>query len=190
MGNYPKNAETQIKASTKSAFEWAEDLVIAFSIVCILFTFIMRNVTVDGSSMVPNFYDGERVLITGQARDLDQGDVVVIANVHEDGPIIKRILATEGQTVDFDRQMNAIVVDGSWVDDRQFGVENGITQISDSEYMLLNFPIDVPEGCVFVLGDNRTNSLDSRILGVIDSRNILGKAFFRIYPMDRIGKIE
>lgn len=178
----------ELGSAAKSAFEWAEDLVIAIVLVATIFTFFLRIITVDGSSMNPNYTDGNRVLVSGWVTDVKQGDVVIVTNIKTlDGPIIKRVLATEGQTVDFDAEKKAVVVDGVAVDDSRYGVENGITEINWSNYEMLTFPATVPAGCVFVLGDNRPISKDSRYqeIGMIDKRNILGKAMLKIYPFEQ-----
>lgn len=172
---------------TKSAFEWMEDLTFMLVLVAVIFTFILRLITVDGTSMLPNYSDGDRVLVTGDIIGVKQGDVVIINNVL-DGPIIKRVIATEGQVVDFDAQNKSVLIDGVPLDDSQFGVQNGITEISWSNYNMLDFPATVPDGCVFVLGDNRVLSLDSRFadVGMIDTRNILGKALIKVFPLNEI----
>lgn len=174
--------------ATRSVFEWVEDLSIALVVVAIIFTFFVRVITVDGGSMNPNYYDGDRVIVTGNIIDVEQGDVVIVTNVLK-SPIIKRVIATEGQTVDFDKDAKAVLVDGIPVDDTQFGVENGITEINWQNYGTLDFPATVPEGCVFVLGDNRVLSLDSRYtdVGMVDKRNILGITIFKLFPFDDIG---
>ena len=122
---------------------------------------------------------------------VEQGDVVVAVNVLDE-PIIKRVIATEGQTVDFDYEAGAVLVDGQPVDETQFGLENGITEEPYSSFELLEFPQTVPEGCVFVLGDNRAVSEDSRYLdvGMIDTRNILGKAVFHLLPLKSLGPVK
>ena len=106
-------------------------------------------------------------------------------------PIIKRVIATEGQTVDFDYEAGVVYVDGQPVDETQFGLENGITSEPFSSFELLEFPQTVPEGCVFVLGDNRAVSEDSRYqdVGMIDERNILGKAVFHLFPFQSLGPV-
>lgn len=172
----------------KNVLDWVEELVIAVVIIGVVFTFFFRIITVTGNSMAPNYSDGDRVLVTGAALGVEQGDVVVVVNVLEE-PIIKRVIATEGQVVDFDPDTRAVLVDGQPVDETQFGLENDITDLPYSSFEVLEFPQTVPEGCVFVLGDNRSVSEDSRYqrVGMIDTRNILGKALVRIFPLDRIG---
>ena len=170
--------------------EWAEQLVFAIVALVIICTFFARIITVVGSSMEPNFYEQDKVLIVNTVFGVEQGDVVVIVNKLDD-PIIKRVIATEGQTVSFDEEKKAVLVDGEYVDDSRFGVENGITTLYSS-IPVLDFPQEVPEGCVFVLGDNREVSNDSRYqdVGMVDERNILGKAVFFLFPFSKIGIIK
>ena len=173
-------------------FDFAEDVAFAVAIVVILFTFFIRIITVDGASMSPNYTDGDRLMVSAAFMNIQQGDVIIVSSTESVyGPIIKRVIAIGGQLVDFDHENGNVLVDGEVLDDSQYGVEPGITKISWSNYEALEFPAEVPEGCVFVLGDNRTLSKDSRYedVGMIDKKNILGKAFFKIYPFRSLGKV-
>lgn len=172
----------QHKGFARVVLEWTEELVIAVVIIAFVFTFLFRVITVTGTSMVPNFNDGDRVLVMN-AVNLQQGDVVVITNVLDE-PIIKRIIATEGQLVDFDYERGVVYVDHEAVDESRFGLKNGITKEPYTSFELLTFPQRVPDGCVFVLGDNRAVSEDSRYqkVGMVDKRNVLGKALFHLFP--------
>lgn len=169
--------------------EWTETIVASFALVTIIFAFVARVITVDGISMEPTYFDGDRVLVTSLAGEIRQGDVVIIVHALDD-TIIKRVVATEGQWVDFDQELGEVTVDGTPLMGEKFGIENGITTIPQHPGLVMDFPQQVPEGCVFVLGDNRDSSMDSRYLavGMIDKRNILGKVVFNLYPFSKVGQ--
>lgn len=174
-----------------SVLEWTETIVFALVLVAVLFTFIVRIITVDGGSMKPTYHNGDRVIVSGIAGEIEQGDVVIVVNALKE-PIIKRVIATEGQTVSFDSELGEVVVDGVPLPGETFGVENGITYLPDLPGQVLEFPQTVPENCVFVLGDNRGNSTDSRFtdVGMVDRRNILGKVIFNLYPFSQAGIVK
>lgn len=174
-----------------SVLEWTETIVFALVLVAVLFTFIVRIITVDGGSMKPTYHNGDRVIVSGIAGKIEQGDVVIVVNALKE-PIIKRVIATEGQTVSFDSELGEVVVDGVPLPGETFGVENGITYLPDLPGQVLEFPQTVPENCVFVLGDNRGNSTDSRFtdVGMVDRRNILGKVIFNLYPFSQAGIVK
>ena len=193
MGQTKREAEknaTQLNGGSfvRNCYEWMEALIISMIIVTFLFSFIMRIVSVSGPSMLPNLHSGDRVLLFSEFYRPSQGDVVVIT--HTQGlsePIIKRIIALENQTVDIDFSSGTVIVDGKCLDESQY-IRNGITT-QPSDYQ---FPLTVPKGCVFVLGDNRVVSNDSRSrdVGMVDERFILGKAEWILYPFDRFGQVN
>ena len=178
----------RVSPAVRSVMEWVETIVMAVVLVAVAFTFVARVITVDGVSMEPTYYNGDRVLVTKLAGQARQGDVVIVVGALEE-PIIKRVVATEGQTVDFDPEMGEVTVDGQPLPGSVFGIEDGITFVPDLPGMVMEFPQTVPEGCVFVLGDNRGNSTDSRFVtvGMVDQRNILGNVVFSLYPFSKIG---
>lgn len=189
MENQERIQHPKEKQSAKSwAIDWLETIVVAFAIVTIIFTFVARVITVDGASMEPTYYDGDRVLVTKLAGEAKAGDVVVITHALEK-TLIKRVVATEGQVVDFDNEQGELIVDGQVVSGEVYGTRNGITFAPESQGDLLEFPQTVPEGCVFVLGDHRDDSTDSRkvSVGMVDRKNILGKVIFNLYPMSKLG---
>lgn len=185
------------KQFKKDVFDWVEILVHAILAVVLCFSFLFRIATIDGESMTNTLQNGEKVIITNLAYEPKAGDIVVISRNRENSvytanvgnkPIIKRIIATEGQTVDIDFEKGVVYVDG-------VALEEGYTRTPTNLKYDIDFPVRVDEGCVFVLGDNRNNSLDSRSsqigdYGMIDMRYILGHAVCRIFPFDKIGKID
>ena len=176
------------KKISRSIFEWLEEFVIAVSVIVILLSFAVRIVTVSGSSMEPNYYHNDRLIITAHGGEIKEGDVIVVIDALNE-PIIKRVVATEGQTVDLDTETGIVYVNGVARDESKYGIENGITFIHPNAVDPLEFPLTVPENHIFVLGDNRKVSNDSRYgeIGLIDERKVLGKAIFNIYPFDKIG---
>jgi signal peptidase I len=185
---YQEAPRKKIDSFTNSCYEWMEALIASLIVVVVVFTFLFRVVNVSGSSMLPTLESNDRVLLSSLFYTPKQGDVVVISRtVGLSKPIIKRVIATEGQTVDIDFEKGLVLVDGEPLDESAY-IENGIT----TQYSDFTFPMEVPEGCVFVLGDNRPVSKDSRSkdVGMVDERYILGKAEWIVFPFDRFGKIE
>ncbi len=173
---------------SENCYEWMEALISAVIIIVVVFTFFFRIVNVSGPSMLPTLESGDRVLISSALHKPEAGDVVVITRTQGlSQPIIKRIIATAGQTVDIDFEKGDVYVDGVLLDESAY-IENGITT-QPSDY---TFPLTVPEGCVFVLGDNRAVSNDSRSddVGMVDERYIMGTAEWIVFPFQRFGKIE
>ena len=170
-------------------FDFVEFFVIAFAVILLIFTFFIRQTVVTGGSMLPTLTNGDRLIISNFSYTPKAGDVVVIQIEDEiaekrplvlakDSSIIKRVIATEGQTV---RIQNGIVyVDGA-------PLEADFTYFPDVDSMA---EITVSEGHIFVMGDNRIVSLDSRVLGEIDERTVIGKVLFRIAPFSEFGGID
>lgn len=195
-----KEESDENKSSLKAfIFDWLEVLVHAIIAVVICFSFLFRIATIDGPSMENTLHNGERVIISNLFYTPKVGDIVVISRNKENSvytmnesntPIIKRIIATEGQTVDIDFEEGVVYVDGIALDEPYTKTPTTLKH-SDN----IDFPVTVDEGCVFVLGDNRNDSLDSRSArigeyGMIDTRYILGHAVYRVFPFDKIGKID
>ena len=159
---------------TTLCYEGVSVLVMASIIIAIIFTFITRFVGVIGSSMNPTLVSGDWVLVDQSYANYKPGygDVVVIAQPNElEENIIKRVIATEGQEVNIDFTTGAVYINGNEIYEKY--INNATTNYYDVE-----FPVTVPEGMCFVMGDNRQGSIDSRstIIGFIDNRYVLGKA--------------
>ena len=156
------------------------DVVMFLLAVVLLFTFVIRLIGVDGHSMVPTLQDGDRLLVLNAMLDNDYGygDIVVLRkDTFLEEPIVKRVIATEGQTVDIDFVSGAVYVDGELLEEDYI---NEPTYVEEGT----EFPLTVPEGSIFVMGDNRNGSSDSRDyrLGTVDTRYVIGKAAFLIFP--------
>ncbi len=164
-------------------FEWVETLVMAVVCVVLLFTLVARTSQVIGVSMVPTLHEKDMLMVSRLLYQPHYGDIVVITKpnyLHE--PIIKRVIATEGQEVNIDFEQGVVFVNGIALD------EQYINEPTHRSYDV-SFPLIVPKGQVFVLGDNRNHSLDSRAtdIGLIDQNYILGKAFMRFLPFASFG---
>ena len=169
----------------KEVMEWMETLVWATVAVVLVFTFLGRTAVVSGSSMLPTYHDGDRMLISSLGYTPEYGDVVVFAEKSGDKEnLIKRVIATEGQTVDINFETGEVSVDGVVLE------EPYIYEQTEEEGNM-EFPATVPEGHIFVLGDNRNNSRDSRFgsIGMVDERLILGRAYWQIFPLSKLGFI-
>ena len=162
-------------------YEWIDSVMGAIIVIFILFTFLFRAVGVDGSSMFPTLHDGDWVAITGVNFQPHRGDIVVVTqpnDVHE--PLIKRIIAIGGDTIDINFISHEVKINGTVINEPY--ISEPTARAFDVE-----FPLTVPAGFVFVMGDNRNASKDSRAsgIGMIDERYILGKTRFRLYPFNR-----
>ena len=181
-----------VKQWHKSVLSYLHDLVFGLVGVLLVFMFLFRMVVVSGPSMKQTLQDGDRLILLSNVlyTNPKYGDIVVASkDSFKDGePIIKRVIATEGQTVDIDFEKGIVYVDG-------VALEEPYVKTPTNLYFDITFPVNVPDNCVFVLGDNRNDSTDSRSsrigdAGMIDKRYILGKAVLRVLPFDKFGSVE
>ena len=167
-------------------YEWSESIVQVFIISVILMTFLFRFFTVDGESMMNTLLNKDKVAVVRLNYKPTQGDVVVIKHGQNfDKPLIKRVIATQGQTlkIDFDAgtvTVNNIQLDEPYIKEKMWLTGDNI------------IPEVIPDGYCFVMGDNRNNSGDSRhtMIGLIPNEDIIGKAKFIVYPFNRVGVIK
>ena len=158
----------------------------SFIIIALVFVFAFRLVGVVGSSMTNTLQENDW-LITMQKDSYERGDIVVITQPNYfNEPLIKRVIATEGQVVDIDDETHQVLVDGVVLNE-SYLPGNITDKKTDSSVV---YPFEVPPGHIFVMGDNRRESVDSRQLGSVDVRTILGKVFVRFFPFDKIGAIN
>ena len=167
---------------------WLQALVMALVILILAFTLVGRIIGVDGHSMEPTLHHGDMLILQSIGYEPRQGDVVVLTKPFGNvtSPIVKRIIAVGGQTVEIDYDAGTVSVDGVVLDEpyiNEIMMEPGYENITS---------VTVPEGSIFVMGDNRNHSSDSRDvdLGVVDNRYVLGRALWVVLPFDDFGAIE
>ena len=196
-----KKKEEEELSFEKSVMLYLHDLIHLLAIVMIVFVLLFRIVIVSGSSMYSTLWDGDWLLVAGSVfyDEPQVGDIIVASkdSFNSGEAIIKRVIATEGQTVDIDFQAGIVYVDGVALQE-----EYTYTPTNVDEGVI--FPIEIADGCIFVMGDNRNGSRDSRdpSIGMIDKREVLGKAIFLLFPgtgerensaprdFDRIGALK
>lgn len=193
----PEAEHEKKSGPVEELFEWLDVLATAIISVVIIFSLIFRVATISGPSMQNTLFTDDKVIITNLAYTPKNGDIVVVSRnadnsvesvEYSKNPIIKRVIAVGGQTVDIDFERGVVLVDG--VELVEPYAKTPTTRKYDVE-----FPLYVPEGYIFVLGDNRDDSMDSRDSrigedGLVDTRYVLGHAILRVFPFDKIGRLD
>ncbi len=195
-----KDAVQNAQTAAKEVFDWFESLLMAVVFIVLLFTFIVRVNTVDGTSMLPTLKEGQKLVVTDLFYTPSYNDIVIIQAAKLDGgkPIVKRVIGLPGDTIkiDFDaglvfrngEQLKVETKDGFIFEDGHkinSYTNRNIEMISGREYT-------VPEDCYFVLGDNRNASKDSRAfssIGFVDGDYIAGRAIFSLFPFSTFGTV-
>lgn len=173
----------------KSLIAYLHDLIYMLMAVLVLFLLVFRVIVVSGPSMRTTLLDGDYLLLLSNTfyHTPRRGDIVVISKKAFDNgkPIVKRVIATEGQTVDIDFDDGIVYVDGEALEEDYI---NNLTTYAEGTV----FPLTVEEGCIFVLGDNRAVSMDSRSpeIGQIDRREVLGRAVLLLFPGTDDGQVQ
>ncbi len=177
-------------------FEILEMLASVTICVMLCFAFVARLNIVDGHSMDQTLADRQYLVVSDVLYTPEAGDIVVVHDITAspyDAPIVKRVIATGGQTVEIDFKTWTLTVDGVVVEEpyRYLNPDLGLLTANYNMDADGCFRVTVPEGEIFVMGDNRNGSGDSRqyALGTIDERCVVGRAYFRIFPMDTFGTL-
>ncbi len=174
-----KKAEKKKNSFHLSVYDLVSIVMSSFIIIAVVFTFVFRLVGVEGYSMTNTLQDNDW-LLTVQKESYDRGDIVVITQPNYfNEPLIKRVIAKGGETVNIDFATSTVYVDGVALKEPYTRDDFIAPKIDDIE-----FPYTVPEGHIFCMGDNRNGSTDSRsnLIGPLDERYVLGKAVIRILP--------
>ena len=172
--------------------EWFESFVFAMLIVQLVFIFIFRIVMVDGRSMNNTLSDGDRLIMTHVNYTPKRDDIVVVNSDAAGKILIKRVIGVEGDKIAIDYNSNHVYVNDQLISNehiKEIMIDNGYF---DRTYMTENgvYEYEVPENCVFVMGDNRNDSKDSRSIGYVPEESIMGKAVFRIFPLNQLGTVS
>lgn len=201
-----------IKKLFSDFLDLIESVIFSVFLVLLIFTYIFRISDVSGPSMLPTLKDNDRVIVLPFVSQIKQNDIVIVdtpkltdEKTGKPGKlIVKRVIATEGQTVDIDFEKGIVSVDGVELDEQLYVPNpdgsspelkadhfvNTLTTINMGAFE--NYPVKVEKGKVFVLGDNRNESKDSKhsALGFIPEEEVIGKVVFRVYPFNKIGFVN
>lgn len=192
-GGGAKKAEEKLSPGDSFKLDlyfWLQALVMALAVLILLFTFVGRVITVDGSSMEPTLFNGDMLLLRSVGYTPKQGDVVVLTKEfsYVTGPIVKRVIAVGGDHVEIDYAAGTVKVNGKALDEDY--IKEPMVRPGDPD--MGNEDVWVPEGHIYVMGDNRNDSSDSRHveLGPVDQRQVLGRVLFVLLPAGHFGAVK
>jgi signal peptidase I len=175
--------------TAQKIFKESRDYLVILILFMLVYILCFRVVIVVGNSMFDTLVDGDYLVLISNVfyTEPKHGDIIVASkdSFRNGECIVKRVIATEGQEVDIDFEKGIVYVDGEVLEEDYIYSETKL-------YEGISFPLTVSEGCLFVLGDNRMDSKDSRSpeIGLIDKREVLGKAVFLLYPGDDDGTLK
>lgn len=171
----------QTKKQYDGLYEWVEIITASLIAITFVFTFLFRLVDVDGTSMETTLHDRERLVLSCLPYTPDRGDIVVISQGMENEPLIKRVIGVAGDTLSIGTENGVVYLNGKVLEEPYIHVSTA-TELMRGE-------VTVPEGMVFVMGDNRGagHSLDSRTFGCVAVDRLIGKVVYRIGPLNRLG---
>ena len=168
--------------SKKEIFSWFKSVVIALILALIIREFIFTPVIVSGKSMEPTFHNDNRVVIT-KIHEIDNFDMIVFHAPGAEGDYIKRVIGIPGDFV-------VMKDDRLYINGEEYPedyVKENREQIFEGQKLTQDLEVEVPDGYLYVLGDNRRNSTDSRVIGLVDEKSVVGEVKFRFYPLKDLG---
>lgn len=184
---HEEDAVPQEILNRREIYDWIQCLISALIICVLVFVFFIRVIDVVGTSMLPTLQHGNKMLVSGFLYKPKQGDIVVFKtdSYDPDKALVKRVIAVGGDDINIDFDKGIVYVNGEPID------EPYINELTKTKLDFIG-PKEVPEGCVFVMGDNRNASTDSRDsrISMVDSRLILGKVYFVLFPLDDFRLVE
>ena len=186
----------QSKRAVDNLFDFLEIIVMAMFVVVLVFTFVFRTVNVQGQSMQDTLFENDSLVISKLLYTPKQGDIVVVNSSVLDNRIIKRIIAVEGQKVEIDSKSATVKVNGAVLDESYIKCDGSFDdEYFDERYYNKEsevYEYYVPEGCCFVMGDNRNHSTDSRVIGYVPYDEIVGRVLFRFAAGndEGVGKVD
>lgn len=174
------------KKNNKETYEWIQSLLSALIVCMVVFLFFVHIIDVSGHSMEPTLHDADKMLVSGLFYKPKKGDIVIFKKDEYDPnkALVKRVIATEKDTVNIDFENGIVYVNGEALE------EDYINEITKMKEGFIG-PQTVPEGCVFLMGDNRNHSTDSRTasIGMVDTRLIIGKVYSVLFPLSSMGSV-
>lgn len=177
-----KNKSTEQPQWIVSGYEWLSALISALVAVALVFMLLFRVMSVSGESMTNTFQDQDRLIMISRFYTIKRGDVVVINRAGEQ-PLIKRVIGLAGDVIAFDDETGVVTRNGVALNEPY--VRGGFTPSFGC-----SSPFTVPEGCIFAMGDNRSESKDSRMLGAFSTKNVAGVVVLRLWPTDTAGWVR
>lgn len=185
MSDLPIREDVKKSGLSEEIFDWIESVVFSVFVVVLIFTFLLRPVGVDGDSMVPTLHNEDRLIVTHLFYTPQHGDIVVVNSPGLGKPIVKRVIGLPGDKVNIDFEQHKVYVNDAELAEPY--INEPTARKEDTQ-----FPLTVKDGTIFVMGDNRNYSTDSRssLVGLVDMNNIVGKAIFRLFPFSSAGFIK
>ncbi len=171
----------------REAYDWIQSLISALLICVLVFVFVLRVMDVHGTSMFPTLNNGDKVLVSDLFYEPARGDIVVFKkdSYDDNKALVKRVVAVAGDVVNIDFEKGVVYVNGEALE------EDYIDVLTTTKIDFIG-PQTVPDNCLFVMGDNRNASTDSRDkrIGMVDKRLVIGKVLLVVYPFESFGSVE